>query len=545
MGRFDNLFTNQSNTQTVIPQNGGRFDNLFTNNQFSPPVQQEIPSVEQPSMLTKIAGGFQEAIGGTGNSFFERLKNAGKTIGGAVFDAGKSVVEHPIVTAGSVVKGSMNFVFNAEKGIAKLVGADNAANYIQDNQDAINEIYKANLGNDKSKETAGAIGEFVGEQIPYILAGEATAALGTSGALAGVSKYGGLSIQSVEKIGKFTKWASDALGFMGAHQLEYQPEEGSRAKAAMTDLLVLSALGGIGLSIKTIKDIRLKSDIRNFVANSGDKSINEIESGTKQLLDDVEKTTGENPQVLFENTIKQEFGTPINIKEIPPETKMGDLAKAAEARGYPEYGDIKFKPTPQEETQQIKKVLTNENVQQVNRQAEQFGGKESAMWERVNKEITQEEKEVMAYRGITLEGALSKAQQIVDEDSGKAYRIAMGFEKSPANTTNTMVNRVLAERAKLSGDTELQAELVKNRTLSQIRRGQEIVSERSINGGLAKDSASFNMKQIIDERTKLFEKKTKTTASQVIDSETQAVKNKIKIPTKTIWEDFINSIKCS
>lgn len=540
MGKFDNIFNTPETPiggSLKVSKNIGRFDNIFANQ----PIQQtEIP-IEQPSKLTQITGGFQEAIGGTGNTFVERLKNVGKKIGGAIWNVGKSVVEHPVITTGSVVKGVMDFNFNVAKGISKLVGTDNATKYIQDNKVAIDEIFNSNL-KDKSEQTAGAVGKFVGEQIPYILGGELAGVVGTAGAMASLSKYGGgLSLKAITNIGNITKWASETAGFMGVHQMAYTPEEGSRADIAKSDLLVLGVLGGIGLAGSAIKDAKMKAKIRSFVTATSNKSLSEIETGTKQLLEEIKTTTGKEPKVLAGETLKQ---YPINLKEIPLQTKMGDVAKLAETQGFPEYGKIKFKPTPQEEKAIIKKSLTAGNVQQVNRQAEQFGGKESGMWERVAPKVSKAEQEVMEYQGITLKGAVNRAEQIVNEDSARAYRIAMGLERSPADTTNSMVNRVLVERAKKEGNLELQSELIKNRTLSQIRRGQEIVSEREIQGGLARDNVSFNMKQVIDERAKLLEQKIKMPAKQAVEKEIGSLKTKIRIPTKVDWNNFIDEIKC-
>jgi len=530
----------------MIPQSTGKSTAGLTLEQLQgmgakPINSSEISITKEPLTITKIAGGFQETIGATGETFGERLINAGKKIGGKILDVGKSVITHPISTLGGVEKGVMDFTFNVSKGVSKLIGADNAAKYIEDNQNAINEIFNSNL-KEKDQKTAADVGHFVGEQIPYILGGAGAVALGEKVVIAGVGKFGqGLTLKNIERLGKITAWTADTLGFMGVHQLVHTPEEGTRMDAVKNDLLVLGALGAIGLTGSAIKDAKMRSKIRSFVSDIPNKSLENIEIESKKLLDDVKTTTGKDPKVLAGETLNQYS---INVKDLSPTTKMGDIAKVAESRGFSEYGNIQFKPTKQEETKQIKKVLTSGNVQQVNRQAEQFGGKVSGMWERVSKDIPQAEQDVMNYKGITLQKSFDEAVNVVESDSAKAYRIAMNLEKSSSDTTNTMVNRVLAEKAKQDGNLELQTELIKNRTLSQIRRGQEIVTEREIKGGLARDNAGYNMKQILDERKKIFESKTKTTIKQATEKEVQSFKSKIKIVNKADFDNFIDKITC-
>jgi hypothetical protein len=60
-----------------------------------------------------------------------------------------------------------------------------------------------------------------------------------------------------------------------------------------------------------------------------------------------------------------------------------------------------------------------------------------------------------------------------------------------------MANITLAERAMEEGNNELAAKLIRNRSLAQTRRGQEIVSEKA---SLTDNSASRYIKELIGER---------------------------------------------
>lgn len=90
MGKFDHLIKGGTQ-EPQAKRTGGKFDYLINTKQ---PQRQaiEIPQVEQPPKLTQIAGGFQEAIGGTGETFGERLFGAAKKVGKKVLTAGAELV---------------------------------------------------------------------------------------------------------------------------------------------------------------------------------------------------------------------------------------------------------------------------------------------------------------------------------------------------------------------------------------------------------------------------------------------------------------------
>jgi hypothetical protein len=97
---------------------------------------------------------------------------------------------------------------------------------------------------------------------------------------------------------------------------------------------------------------------------------------------------------------------------------------------------------------------------------------------------------------ITLKEDAQRAVDLIAKDREKAYRIAMNIESSP-DVTSTAVNIAMTEKALAEGNNVLVAKLVKNRSLAQTRRGQEIVSEK---GSINDNSTSRYLKELISTR---------------------------------------------
>lgn len=95
-----------------------------------------------------------------------------------------------------------------------------------------------------------------------------------------------------------------------------------------------------------------------------------------------------------------------------------------------------------------------------------------------------------------LEKESEKAVKLLKEDKQKLYDIAMGKEIS-SDLLSTTANITLAERAIEEGNNELASKLIKNRSLAQTRRGQEIVSEKA---SLTDNSSSRYVKQLLSDR---------------------------------------------
>lgn len=97
----------------------------------------------------------------------------------------------------------------------------------------------------------------------------------------------------------------------------------------------------------------------------------------------------------------------------------------------------------------------------------------------------------------------SKAVDLIESDKQKAYRIAMGAETS-SEVLSSSVNIAMAEKALADGNISLYSRLVRNRSLEQTRRGQEIVAER---GSISDNSTSRYVKELLASRLEALGKK--------------------------------------
>lgn len=102
-----------------------------------------------------------------------------------------------------------------------------------------------------------------------------------------------------------------------------------------------------------------------------------------------------------------------------------------------------------------------------------------------------------------------KATDLILKDKNKAFRIAMGSEESP-DVLSSSVNIVLAEKALEEGNNALFAQLTKNRSLAQSRRGQEIAAEK---GSVTDNSTARYVKDLISSRLESVGKKYLTNLS--------------------------------
>lgn len=121
---------------------------------------------------------------------------------------------------------------------------------------------------------------------------------------------------------------------------------------------------------------------------------------------------------------------------------------------------------------------------------------QSRVYERLKAENPESLKSDVQYDTINLKDQADKAAKLITEDKQKAYRIAMGAEES-AEHTSTGVNVALSEQALEEGNHALYARLIKNRSLAQTRRGQELVSEKA---SISDNSTSRYVKELINSR---------------------------------------------
>lgn len=189
--------------------------------------------------------------------------------------------------------------------------------------------------------------------------------------------------------------------------------------------------------------------------------------------------------------------------------------------------------------------------------ADEPGTPESRVWERLKTEVPEEMQDNLAYDPISLKKNAEAAVELVATDKVRAYKIAMGVESPPPGQTQTAVSIALAERALQEKNYSLFAQITKNRSLTQTRRGQEIVSEK---GSVSDNSASRYVKELIKMRMenvakkylsnltdKMLKNNKVNDAIKVVDREVQKVKRAISRTKEMDINDaqkFLDSLAC-
>lgn len=179
---------------------------------------------------------------------------------------------------------------------------------------------------------------------------------------------------------------------------------------------------------------------------------------------------------------------------------------------------------------------------------------QSRVYERMQAEYADILKDDLTYERMNLKKDAEKAVKLIEKDKQEAYEVATGMKEPPEGQTSTAVNIALTEKALAEGNNSLASTLIKNRSLAQTRRGQEIVAEK---GSISDNSVSRYVKELINARmetlkTYTFDIKTlkrKTKKQQVIekiDMETQKAQKKIKNKELDLEEaqKLIDSIIC-
>lgn len=179
----------------------------------------------------------------------------------------------------------------------------------------------------------------------------------------------------------------------------------------------------------------------------------------------------------------------------------------------------------------------------------------SRVYERLQNELSPEFREEVNYKDINLMEDAKKAATLIAKDKNKAYRVALGVDEAPAGQTATAVNIAMAEKALSDGNHALAAQLIKNRSLAQTRRGQEIVAEK---GSISDNSTSRYVKEIVSTKLELLGKRylefldlgkkasTKERAIKAIDNEVAKARKKIKSKEMDIQEaqSIIDKLSC-
>ncbi|MDD4111058.1 MAG: hypothetical protein PHS54_05905, partial [Clostridia bacterium] len=182
---------------------------------------------------------------------------------------------------------------------------------------------------------------------------------------------------------------------------------------------------------------------------------------------------------------------PKNKTKHKPVKKSADLRKKLNEKSVlpkPKKSDIiKAKETPKT------KIIPKASEVKAKKEKEEFTSK---VFERMQAENPELLKGDLKATKVHLDNESKKAIEIMERDKQTAYNLAMGREES-SDVLGTSVNIAMTEKALEEGNNKLAAKLIKNRSLAQTRRGQELVAEK---GSITDNSASRYMKELLSNR---------------------------------------------
>lgn len=202
----------------------------------------------------------------------------------------------------------------------------------------------------------------------------------------------------------------------------------------------------------------------------------------------------EHSQITKVLNSSKKVSPPAQVRVVTPETLINDGVN-----------DLQGKTPEQSLLEEAKKykneakagVLKTKDLPNIN-----LGQKESSkVYERLRKSLPEEFNQDLERHKLTFEQAADKASSIIKKDQKKAYRIAMGVEAAPPETTRTIINGLLSEKAIENKNYNLAADLMKNRALHLARQGQEIVTEKA---NIQDNSAQKYIKQVLADRLARF-----------------------------------------
>lgn len=247
-------------------------------------------------------------------------------------------------------------------------------------------------------------------------------------------------------------------------------------------------------------------------------------------------------ETLLDRYSEEKGKSPIQIKQqITQEAAIGKNNTVREISSYqPDLTtDVHITTHDSLIKETLLKPPSREEVAMINEAKEKVAATkkfESRVYERLKAENPELEGSVYASR-MNMQEDVQKATSLVESDKNSAYRVAMGIDEAPAGQTSTAVNIVMAEKALDEGNYKLYNQLVKNRSLAQTRRGQEIVAEK---GSVTNNTVSRYVKELIkarleklgdrylgDVQTKVTKTSRTKNATKIIDREVKKVSNKL------------------
>lgn len=239
------------------------------------------------------------------------------------------------------------------------------------------------------------------------------------------------------------------------------------------------------------------------------------------------------------------LGNPINLKEIPPQTKMGDLAQYASNQGFKQYDnafngglDIRSiasteKPLQAPVANEIPKV----DVVPIQEKIPPVTGKVSGVAKQIEQGAIERGLIDKGYENLPEYGAST-----IKEQSSMASKYSIDELTRIAETGNLPSGMkagtplsVLEDYAKANNDAALTLKLATSPLTTKI---SESASELSLSRMRSSTNPVDVIRTVMDDRMKVLEPKISKTVSEIKKSIKQPV------PTKESWTKFIDDITC-
>lgn len=247
----------------------------------------------------------------------------------------------------------------------------------------------------------------------------------------------------------------------------------------------------------------------------------------------------ENTQKVADNILEKKTSKPINNKVIVDKVddkvdEFGAFLTKKNEKG--------IKQAKSEIAKRIDQIIPDKKTQKL----------ENRVYARLKDNVSKELQEDVAYGTKSLKQQAKSSIELIDKNPERAYRVALGLEQPKGNQTSASVNIALAEKARIDGNMQLYADLLKNRSIAQTKRGQEIVAEKL----LTDNSVDRYVKEAINNRleskssdifTPDLLKKSGKSKSKVLNNITEQAKkatHKIKDFDINETQKFIESITC-
>lgn len=253
--------------------------------------------------------------------------------------------------------------------------------------------------------------------------------------------------------------------------------------------------------LKTFID-KVLLKIKSFLkfSNEVDKLYNDIVSGKKGLKETKEtqlKKQIELERNIHENLVKIEKDFLDGKITIEQRKNLADK-EFARSNAYNQATEKTVpsnKPTTTSITENTLKPGTE--LKASNKPIGTGKKKVSKAYSRIVDRLTEETKMDVSYNVMNIKDTVRKSMEFVAENPGKAASIAFGLEDAPEGLSTTSINIALADKALRTGQYVLASQLEASRSLSQTRKGQDIVLER---GRFNDNSPYFYYRELMDRR---------------------------------------------